>query len=124
MDHDRMVELAHRNLLGVFAERDPQARADAIKEIYAEHVTFSDPDEVLVGHEALDRKAQQLLDNAPDFVFRPAGPVRVAQNHAHLPWHFGPDGQPPVVSGVDVSIVADGRITQLYTLLDPAEPPA
>jgi ABC-type hemin transport system substrate-binding protein len=119
MDQEQITGLAHRNLLGVFGERDPQARAKAIDEVYAEGVTFADPDEVVVGREALNRKAQRLLDDAPGFGFTPAGPVRIANNLAMLAWQFGPAGAPPVVSGVDVSIVEEGRIVALYTLLDP-----
>jgi hypothetical protein len=114
-----IAALAVRNLLNVFGERDPEARAAVIDEIFAESVTFADPDAVVTGRAEVNRKAQALLDNAgPDFVFRPAGGVEVAQNLALLAWHFGPDGQPPVVSGKDILIVEDGRITRLYTLLD------
>ena len=113
-----LTELARRNLLDVFAERDPDKRAAAIEEVYAEQVTFSDPDEVVVGRQALGKKAQQLLDRAPGFVFSEAGPARVAGNLVILPWRLGPEGQPPVATGVDVSIVEDGRIAHLYTLLD------
>ncbi|WP_250034406.1 nuclear transport factor 2 family protein [Paractinoplanes maris] len=118
----RIADLAHRNLLGVFAERDPQKRAAVVAEIYAERVTFADPDETVVGRDALNEKAQQLLDRAPDFVFSPAGEVRVSGNLAMLAWHLGPAGQPPVASGLDVSIIENDRIVHLYTLLDP--PPA
>ncbi|MET7356443.1 nuclear transport factor 2 family protein [Streptomyces mirabilis] len=116
---DRSTELAYKNLLEVFGERDPQARARVIKEIYTEDVTFSDPDEVVVGWNALDRKAQRLLDEAPGFTFRPAGEVRSVQNLTYLAWHFGPEGAPPSVSGADISIVQNGRIAHLYTMLDP-----
>ena len=119
VDGERLSELAHRNLLGVFAERDPQKRAAVIAEIYAEHVTFSDPDEVVVGRDALGAKAQRLLDQAPDFVFSAAGPVRTSGNLAMLAWHLGPEGQPPVAAGLDISIVENDRITHLYTMLDP-----
>jgi SnoaL-like domain len=113
-----LTELARRNLLDVFAERDPAKRAAAAEEVYAEQVTFSDPEAVVVGRQALGEKAQQLLDRSPGFVFREAGPARVAGNLVVLPWHFGPEGQPPVASGLDISIVEDGRIAHLYTLLD------
>ena len=119
MEENRMIDIAHRNLLGVFGERDPQVRATVIEEIYTEGVRFADPDGVVTGREALGKKAQHLLDEAAGFVFTTAGPARVTQNLVLLPWHFGPAGQPPVASGVDVSIVEDGRIAQLYTLLDP-----
>lgn len=119
MDQEELAGLARRNLLDVFGERDPGKRAAAIKEIYADGVRFADPEGVVIGHEALDEKAQHLLDEAPDFVFTPAGPAQIAQELVLLAWRFGPAGGPPVVSGTDVSIVEDGRITQLYTLIDP-----
>ena len=112
------AELAHRNLLEVFGERDPERRAKVIREIYTEDVSFADPDEIVVGWDGLDRKAQGLLDDAPGFVFSPAGEVRVVQNLTLLAWHFGPEGAPPVVSGTDISIVEDGRIRRVYTMLD------
>ncbi|MET0423172.1 MAG: nuclear transport factor 2 family protein [Actinoplanes sp.] len=122
---DHNVTLAHRNLLAVFGEHDPVTRAAAIREVYTEDVTFADPEEVIVGWDALDRKVQRLLDEAPGFVFTPVGEVRTVQDLTLLSWHLGPAGGPPVVSGTDISIVADGRIKHLYTMLDapsPAEP--
>ncbi|SNY38359.1 nuclear transport factor 2 family protein [Paractinoplanes atraurantiacus] len=115
---DLKIELARRNLLEVFGERDPEKRAKVIRETYAEDVTFADPDEVVVGWDSLDRKAQGLLDKAPGFVFAPVGEVRVVQDLTMLAWQFGPEDASPVVSGVDICIVADGRIKSLYTVLD------
>ena len=34
-----------------------------------------------------------------------------------MAWDFGPDGQPPVVSGIDVVLVRDGRIATMHTML-------
>jgi hypothetical protein len=62
-------------------------------------------------------KAQGLLDGAPDFVFSPAGDVRVVQDLGYLAWNLGPEGQPPVVRGVDVALVEGGLIARVYTLL-------
>lgn len=115
---DRNVVLARKNLLSVFGERDAQARAAAIREVYAEDVTFADPEEVIVGWDELDRKVQRLLDEAPGFVFAPVGEVRTVQNLTLLSWQLGPAGEAPVVRGTDVSIVEDGRIKHLYTMLD------
>ncbi|WP_250005051.1 nuclear transport factor 2 family protein [Actinoplanes sp. M2I2] len=122
MDHN--VALAHKNLLGVFGERDRDVRAAAIREVYAEDVTFADPEEVTVGRDDLDRKVQRLLDEAPGFVFTPVGEVRSVQNLTLLSWQLGPAGEPPVVSGTDIAIVEDGRIKHLYTMLDAPSAPA
>jgi hypothetical protein len=110
-------QLMQANLLDVFNQRDAGQRRAAISRTYAPEVRFSDPDEVVVGHEALDAKAQKLLDGAPGFVFTPAGPIQVNHDLGYLAWNFGPEGQPPVVRGVDIALVADGVIARLYTLL-------
>lgn len=110
-------ELMRATLLEVFDERDGERRRAAIARTYAPDVRFSDPDEVVVGHAALDAKAQGILDGAPDFVFSPAGKVHVSDDLGYLAWNFGPEGQPPAVRGVDVAHVRDGLITSIYTLL-------
>jgi hypothetical protein len=107
-------ELMRANLLGVFGERDAVRRKATIAETYAPDVVFSDPEGTETGHDA---KAQGLLDRSPGFVFAPAGPVHVVRDLGHLAWAFGPEGQPPVVRGVDVALVRDGLIASLYTFL-------
>jgi hypothetical protein len=112
-----VADLMRSNLLEVFNERDPGRRRAAIARTYAPDVRFSDPEETVVGHDALDAKAQALLDRAPGFAFRPGGPLLVNDDLGYLPWELGPEGQPPVVRGLDIALVADGLIAKLYTLL-------
>ncbi|WP_307860009.1 nuclear transport factor 2 family protein [Curtobacterium aurantiacum] len=109
--------LMHANLFEVFGERDPDRRRAAIERTYAPDVTFFDPDEVVTGHDALQAKAQRLLDGTPGFVFSPAGPVYENHGMGYLAWHFGPEGQPPVVSGMDICFVEGDVIAKVYTLL-------
>ena len=112
-------ELVRANLLQVFGERDPRRRREAIARTYAPDVVFADPDESVVGHQALDEKAQRLLDEAPSFVFSPDGEVQVVQDLGYLAWRFGPEGEAPVVRGVDVVLVVGGLITKVWTMLTP-----
>lgn len=112
-------ELMRANLLEVFNERDAARRRAAIDRTYVADVQFSDPEDAVVGRAALDAKAQQILDGAPGFVFRPAGAVQVNHDLGYLAWEFGPADQPPVVRGMDIALVADGLVTKLYTLLLP-----
>jgi hypothetical protein len=109
--------LMHANLFEVFGERDAERRRAAIARTYAEDVQFVDPEGTVVGHEALDAKAQQLLEMAPDFVFSAAGPVHELQDLGYLAWNLGPEGQPPVAKGMDIGFVVDGRIAKMYTIL-------
>ncbi|BBG00115.1 MULTISPECIES: nuclear transport factor 2 family protein [Pseudonocardia] len=111
-------ELAQRNLFEVFNERDPAGRVRAGDEIYAPDIEFHDPEGPVRGPADVVAKAGALLDGAPGFVFTVA---RIRENPGGLSvldWRFGPAGGEPVVTGTDVVLVADGRISALYTLLD------
>ncbi|MBM9465998.1 nuclear transport factor 2 family protein [Nakamurella leprariae] len=110
-------ELVRANLLEVFGERDADRRAAAAERVLAADVRFCDPEASVVGRDAVLAKAQQLLDDAPGFVFSPAGPVSVAQDLGHLAWEFGPPGAPPVARGIDIALVEDGLIARLWTML-------
>ncbi|MFD0522912.1 nuclear transport factor 2 family protein [Paractinoplanes durhamensis] len=87
-------QLMQANLLEVFNERDSTRRREAITRTYAPEVQFSDPDEIVTGHEALNAKAAKILAGAPDFVFTAAGPTRVNHDLGYLEWNFGPEGRP------------------------------
>jgi SnoaL-like domain len=117
-DDARIRELMLINLFAVFNERDPERRWKAITANYTEDVIWSDPETTLHGREALNQRAQQLLDNLPDFVFTAAGPVQVLRDLGHLPFNQGVPEQPPALSGYDVALVRDGRIAVLYTLVN------
>jgi hypothetical protein len=117
-DDARIRELMLINLFAVFNERDPERRLKAIAANYTEDVTWSDPERTFHGREALNERAQELLDAMPDFVFTAAGPVHVLRDLGHLPFNQGVPEQPPAVSGYDVALVRGGRIAVLYTLVN------
>ncbi len=113
------TELLRSNLLEVFAERDPERRWAAIGRSYTEDVTFTDPDGHFAGWQALSDRAQELLDGAPpDAVFEEDGPRYVGADMAALAWRFGPPGK-PIVRGVDVLRIRDGRVSAVRTLIAP-----
>jgi 1-acyl-sn-glycerol-3-phosphate acyltransferase len=117
-DDARIRELMLVNLFAVFSERDPERRLKAIAANYTEDVIWSDAEGTIHGHEALNNRAQELLDGMPDFVFTAAGPIHVLRDLGHLAFNLGVPGQPPAISGYDVAQVRDGRIAVLYTLLN------
>jgi hypothetical protein len=117
-DVDATIErLLTANLMGVFGERDAAKRHAVSLEIYADDVTFTDPEGTEVGRDALEAKAAALLEAAPGFVFATDGPGYSASDQAALAWQFGPEGSEPVARGVDVITVVDGRIVALRTML-------
>ena len=117
-DAARIRELLLLNLFAVFSERNPERRAKAIAANYTADVIWSDPDVTTQGHEAMNERAQEVIDRTPDFVFTAAGPVHVLRDLGQLAFNLGVPEQPPAVSGYDVALVRDGRIAALYTLLN------
>ena len=115
----RIRELMLMNLFSVFNERDPERRLEAIAANYTEDVVWTDPEKTFYGREELNDRAQELLDQLPDFVFRAAGPVHVLRDLGHLAFIHGPPEQLPAITGYDVALVRDGQIAVLYTLLNP-----
>ena len=105
------------NLFAVFNERDSGRRSTAIAANYTDDVIWTDPDGTTRGRQALKERAQKLLDRLPDLVFSAGGPVHVSRDLGLLAFNLGVPAQPPEVSGIDVALVRDGRITQLYTML-------
>jgi hypothetical protein len=116
-DADRICELMLDNLFAVFNERHRERRSKAIAANYTDDVIWTDPDGTTQGHEALNDRAQKLLDRSPDFVFSAAGPVHVSRDLGLLAFNMGVPERPPAVSGIDVALVRDGRIALLYTIL-------
>jgi hypothetical protein len=113
----RIRELMLENLFAVFNVRDPEQRLEAIVRNYTEDVTWTDPDGTTQGRAAMNAQAQKLLDRLPGFVFSAAGPVHVSRDLGLLAFNMGVPEQPPAVSGIDVTLVRDGRIAVLHTLL-------
>ena len=111
------AELLYMNLHEVFAERDPEKRWAAIERTYAEDVRFIDPEAEVVGREALNDRAQQILDDVPaEFVLEEDGLAYVSPDAAVQPWRFGPPGN-PVVRGIDILTVRDGSVSVVRTLI-------
>jgi hypothetical protein len=110
------AELLHMNR-EVFSERDPDKRRAAIERTYAEDVRFIDPEGEVIGHQALDDRARKILDDAPaDFVLEEDGLGYVSPDAAAQAWRFGPPDS-PVVRGIDILTVSDGRVSVLRTLV-------
>ncbi len=108
-----------RNLHEVFGERDPARRATAIEAIFDRDCLFSDPRGQHVGHRALDDAVVTLQAQLPDHVFSQIGSVDALQDSGRLAWAFSPPHQPRRISGLDVAVVNAGRVSAVYTFLEP-----
>jgi hypothetical protein len=116
---ERVIELLYRNLQEVFGEGDAARRGAAIEEFYTDDCVLHVPDGVLVGHAALDKFAGELRATHPQFVYTPRGQAQALHNGGILAWGSGPKGEPPEYTGLDVVIVRESKIAELYVFLNP-----
>jgi hypothetical protein len=117
-----MTTLGHlmdRNVSEVFGERDPGRRGQAIAELYADDCALYDADGEAIGQAAVsDRVGRILGESPPGFAFSPVSPAEVIHDLGRLRWQTGPAGAPPVASGTDVAVFANGKIRTLYTFIE------
>jgi len=116
-DYDHLLR---SNLERVFNERDGDARAAALAELFVEQPVMYEPDAIVEGRAAISAIAGALLERfGPDFAFVPEGRAVGHHGLGTLHWHAGPKDGPVAVTGADVAQITDGRIARLWVLLNP-----
>ncbi|KAF7900875.1 hypothetical protein EAF00_003096 [Botryotinia globosa] len=94
----RAVELACGNLFKVFGNYDAVSHREAFKPFYHEDVIVYEPYGVIIkGHDAIDKRVQEILEQNVDWEFKTVGPVEI---QSHLRSNF------LLVSRIRVTIVA------------------
>jgi hypothetical protein len=115
---DTIADLMHANLLEVFNQRDHAARRATITRIYAADVLWTDDDGLTRGRAALDAKATELQAKLGAMQFIAAGPAYQTLGLGCLAFHLVKPGSDEAQgSGLDVAIVRNGVIVELYTVL-------
>ncbi len=107
-----------RNLHKVFGERDPARPATAIEAIFDRDHLFSDPRGQHVGLEPWTMRLSPSRHSSRTRCLQ-IGSVDAPQDSGRLAWAFGPPHQPRQITGLDVAVVNAGRISAVYTFLDP-----
>ena len=99
------------------------AATEAITKTYAATVRWTDDEGVVTGHDELNAKAAHLQASLTGMHFSAAGPVRQTRGFGFLAWEVRRDEDDvAVMTGFDVALIADGLITDLWTVL--TGPPA
>ena len=112
-------DLLIRNLLELFNERNGITRRKLLSELWSENAVFIDPEGAHQGREKIDQAVERLFDSFPGFSFSVSGPVKSQHGIGYLPWAYGPTGKPQQISGIDVGLVEGGKLTALYTFVNP-----
>jgi len=117
-------QLMERNVLEVFGERDPRSPKIRNSTNSTRSTAHSlKAEDQIMGREALNSRSVSFLKKLQDSSFRLAGPAEVNHDHGRLRWHFGLVELPPVVTGMDVAVFKQGRISSLYAFLTKLQAP-
>jgi ketosteroid isomerase-like protein len=118
-DEAAIRELMRRNVLEVFGQRDRAARRAAIAGLYAPDVRFVDDDGSVTGHDAIDDAVERVLTSFPQLSFAVATPPSAVGDLGRVTWELRTADGVARARGMDLATVADGRITRMWTFLDP-----
>lgn len=114
-------DLMRRNVSAVFNERDDGRRREAIEALYSPDAVIAEAAGTETGWDGVDAVARGVLDGAVGMAFSIVSGPTVIDDLGRLDWELAPEsGGDPVVRGTDVVLAADGRITRLYTFIEPA----
>ena len=85
----------------------------------AEMVDLMNPGGVHEGVEKINAIAELLFTQFEGYVFSARGPGQSMHGVGRLPWSYGPPDDPQRMTGTDVGVMKDGKLTALYVFIDP-----
>ena len=118
------AELLEHSLLVIWNDRDAERRLEEMKKTYAPDVHFYEfnSKEAMVGFKAINDLISKLQKEwPPESRFELNKPSDVNHQIQIATWTLGPQGKPPVATGMDVAVVENDLIKSFYLFLDPPE---
>lgn len=100
-------------------ETDPDARRNALEELWAGDGRYSDPLADVQGIVDIDATISAVQGQFPSFRFRLVGPVDGHGSQCRFAWELGPEGQEAPVAGFDVAVLTtEGKVQTVLGFLD------
>lgn len=96
-------------------------RTSAAASLYTEDVLTAEPAASYTSPAGVEQAIDGLHAALPDLQLRRTGAIQTAQNLSTYSWALGAPGGPAVVTGRDVLLIVDDRISSLYVLIDEPE---
>jgi hypothetical protein len=94
------------------------AREKAIAQVYTADVVVNEPGERLTGHACVEQAIAALQAQLPGMAITRSGLLQEVQDLVTYPFTVSADGGPTIVSGRDVLIIRDDKVSSLYVLID------
>lgn len=110
--------LLRRNLFEVCGQRDVSLRREVLAEIWHADGMLVNSDGRQVGRVEISHAIDKLLAKFPEFVFSERSAPEGFHDVGRIGWGFGPPGQPPFVTGIDVAEITAGKLRLLFAFID------
>ena len=116
---DRTDLLLKQHLYTVFGERDAAKRRAAIAVIWNKDGVLICKSGVFAGISAIDGAIHGIQEQFPRFVCSELSTPECFHGIGRLAWGYGLPNEPPQITGLNVAVVSNNRLSALYTFLDP-----
>ena len=99
-------------------ELDPEKRKVFFEEVYDPHIHFVDPQGIANGLAELEKLYDGLHKQFPGFVFHEVGEIEAHHDVARIHWELVKPGASVKPTGDDFIKIKDGRITEVYVIVN------
>lgn len=123
-DQDREgVEQIVDRYIAAWNETDPERRRELIARTWTAEGRYLDPLMAGDGHDGIDAMIAGVQSQFPGYRFRRTGDIDAHHDRIRFAWQLGPEGGLPLAGGLDVGVIADGRLAAITGFLDFAPSP-
>ncbi|MFC3158551.1 SnoaL-like domain-containing protein [Chryseobacterium arachidis] len=104
--------------LAIWNERNPKKREALMKEVYADDIEMVDSHFIAKGHQDINGFVDGLQQKSATSKFSHVKAIDVNHNIARLFWQNGPSEKPDAVTGMDLFVFENGKVTKLYVFVN------
>jgi hypothetical protein len=109
--------------IATWNETDPARRRELIERTWTEDGQYLDPLMAGEGQEEIDAMIDAVQARFPGYQFRRTSEIDAHHDRVRFTWELGPDGEGAPAGGLDVGVIADGRLRSITGFLDFAPNP-
>lgn len=104
--------------IAMWNETDDVRRRELIARVWTEEARYLDPALESEGRSGIDAMVRSVQERFPGHRFRRTSEVDAHHDRVRFCWELGPESGAAVVKGVDMGVVADGRLAAITGFFD------
>lgn len=109
--------------IAAWNETGPARRRDSIAQTWTETGAYLDPLMAGTSHGGIEAMIAAVQAQFPGYRFRRTSELDSHHDRIHFSWELGPEIGAPLTGGLDVGVIADGRLQAITGFLDFAPSP-